>query len=175
MLYLNLICWWLAKFGQSHISDHVNGYFIARPLFHGKIGGRRGQDGLLQLTGSCGCAVNKSIVGLLKSHEPLTSLYHLLQAMNCSRQPAFLAVRRSPFWPLLWIRCMLRTLQMSKRGKVWSGTLFPARSPFSFSASEESPPKPDLVVTSFSTYRQSCSHVGCISQQLDSNWMQSES
>ena len=35
--------------------------------------------------------------------------------MNCSRQPAFLAVRRSPFWPLLWIRCMLRTPQMSKR------------------------------------------------------------
>ena len=104
--------------GIPTFCEHVNGYFIARPLFHGKIEGRRGQDGLLQLTGSSGCAVNKSIVGLLKSHEPLTPQvvgHHLLQAMNCSRQPAFLVVRRSPFWPLLWIRCMLRTPQMSKR------------------------------------------------------------
>ena len=86
--------------GIPTFCEHVNGYFIARPLFHGKIGGRRGQDGLLQLTGSSGCAVNKSIVGLLKSHEPLTP-QPPAAGFECSRQPAFLVVRRSPFWPLL--------------------------------------------------------------------------
>ena len=72
--------------GIPTFCEHVNGYFIARPLFHGKIGGRRGQDGLLQLTGSSGCAVNKSIVGLLKSHEPLTpppAAGHELFASTC--------------------------------------------------------------------------------------------
>ena len=67
MLYLNLICWWLTKFGQSHI------FWPRQWTFHSSTPFSR-QNWGQQLWGNSRpggwCSVDKSIVGLLlKSHR----------------------------------------------------------------------------------------------------------
>ena len=88
------------------------------------------------------------------------------------------------FKPLLWSQCVLQDEKFEgvlSRLCPYFVFLSPLRAVFLQSPVQyfcplsafQQPPKPDLVVTSFRrrwvTTRQSCSHVWCISQQLDFN------
>ena len=176
---------WFAKFGQFYLPWILHS---STPFFTPKLGAA--DEGTVQ------CNVVQHLTNPLWEKSSCRSTLHpqlLLDAFSRNRlsrrvKPYFECFNRmiylNSFKPLLWSQCVLQDEKFEgvlSRLCPYFVFLSPLRAVFLQSPVQyfcplsafQQPPKPDLVVTSFRrrwvTTRQSCSHVWCISQQLDFN------